>query len=200
MHGDFFQGRKPNAASVEHLFDHFFDADAAGQAPGDEGPDALDEPIAGPIDLVVLHDEEAGAHQHIEHIQQGGRALPRGQVDHLPRRSYRRIYEMLEQYDYPAAGTHGMNNDGRLYALGGVTGMKRNISDQVFDRPTEEVVTIDERGTKYGLHAGAGVEFAIGQSVALDVEMRYAGFVNNTPEERSAPGMFTTTAGFVVHF
>ncbi len=49
------------------------------------------------------------------------------EIDHLPRRSYRRAFEILEAADYPAAGTHGLNNDGRIYAIGGVskTGLGR---------------------------------------------------------------------------
>ncbi len=43
------------------------------------------------------------------------------EVDHLPRRSYERAFEMLEVADYPAAGTHSLNNDGRIYALGGIS-------------------------------------------------------------------------------
>lgn len=43
------------------------------------------------------------------------------EVDHLPRKSYARAFEILEENDYPAAGTHGRNNNGRLYALGGVS-------------------------------------------------------------------------------
>ncbi len=43
------------------------------------------------------------------------------EVDHLPQRSYQRAYELLEQYDYPAVGSHGGSWDGRLYALGGVS-------------------------------------------------------------------------------
>ena len=43
------------------------------------------------------------------------------EVDHLPRKSYKRAYEMLEQYDYPAVGSHGRHNNGRLYALGGMS-------------------------------------------------------------------------------
>ncbi|MCC6639847.1 MAG: membrane dipeptidase [Deltaproteobacteria bacterium] len=43
------------------------------------------------------------------------------EVDHMPRRSYRRAYEILEANDYPAAGTHGLNNHGELYRLGGVS-------------------------------------------------------------------------------
>lgn len=41
------------------------------------------------------------------------------EVDHFPRKSYSRAFEILEEYDYPAMGTHGRNNNGRLYALGG---------------------------------------------------------------------------------
>jgi microsomal dipeptidase-like Zn-dependent dipeptidase len=49
------------------------------------------------------------------------------EVDHMPRRTYKRAFEILEQNDYPAAGTHGLNNFGALYRLGGVskTGLGR---------------------------------------------------------------------------
>lgn len=43
------------------------------------------------------------------------------EIDHLPRLAYRTAFEMLEAADYPAMGTHGNNNNGRLYALGGVS-------------------------------------------------------------------------------
>ncbi|HJL19026.1 MAG TPA: hypothetical protein RMH99_25410 [Sandaracinaceae bacterium LLY-WYZ-13_1] len=59
-----------------------------------------------------------------------GELMQRGmiiEVDHFPRRSYRRAFELLEAADYPAAGTHGTNFDGRIYAIGGVskTGLGR---------------------------------------------------------------------------
>ncbi|MBN4049490.1 hypothetical protein JYT86_00360 [bacterium AH-315-N03] len=49
------------------------------------------------------------------------------EVDHFNRRAYERAYEILEAADYPAAGTHGRNNNGRIYALGGIskTGLGR---------------------------------------------------------------------------
>ena len=61
------------------------------------------------------------------------------EIDHLPRRSYQRAFEILEQLDYPAAGTHGLNNGGALYRLGGVskTGLGRCQS------PTESA-TMDD--------------------------------------------------------
>ena len=45
----------------------------------------------------------------------------------LPKRAYKRVYELLHQYDYPAAGTHGNDNRGDLYRLGGIatTGLPR---------------------------------------------------------------------------
>jgi len=43
------------------------------------------------------------------------------EVDHLPRRSFQRAYELLAQHDYPAAGTHGNSNRGEIYRLGGIS-------------------------------------------------------------------------------
>lgn len=43
------------------------------------------------------------------------------EVDHLPQWSYVRAYEMLQQADYPPIGSHGRNNGGLLYELGGVS-------------------------------------------------------------------------------
>ena len=39
----------------------------------------------------------------------------------MPRKSYKRAYEILAENDYPAVGSHGRNNNGRLYQLGGVS-------------------------------------------------------------------------------
>lgn len=58
-----------------------------------------------------------------------GEALFRGmmargmiiELDHLPMWSYQRAFEILEEADYPAAGTHGRDWDGRIYALGGIS-------------------------------------------------------------------------------
>jgi hypothetical protein len=43
------------------------------------------------------------------------------EVDHLPQWSYVRAYELLQAADYPASGSHGRNNGGLLYELGGVS-------------------------------------------------------------------------------
>lgn len=43
------------------------------------------------------------------------------EVDHLPRRSFARAYELLGANDYPPAATHGNTNRGRVYQLGGIS-------------------------------------------------------------------------------
>jgi hypothetical protein len=43
------------------------------------------------------------------------------EVDHMPRLSRQRAFEILVEKDYPAAGTHGNNHNGLLYELGGVS-------------------------------------------------------------------------------
>lgn len=43
------------------------------------------------------------------------------EVDHLPQWAYKRAYEILEANDYPAVGTHGRNNGGKIYEIGGMS-------------------------------------------------------------------------------
>ncbi len=43
------------------------------------------------------------------------------EIDHFPQWSYQRVHELLESQDYPAAGTHKREWNGRLYALGGIS-------------------------------------------------------------------------------
>lgn len=43
------------------------------------------------------------------------------EVDHLPRRAHARAFEMLHAADYPALATHGNDNRGAVYRLGGVS-------------------------------------------------------------------------------
>jgi microsomal dipeptidase-like Zn-dependent dipeptidase len=43
-------------------------------------------------------------------------------IAHLPQRALNEAYTILEKNKYPATKTHGDSNDGRLYALGGMTG------------------------------------------------------------------------------
>ncbi len=43
------------------------------------------------------------------------------EIDHLPRWSYKRAYEILAENGYPAAATHGSDYGGRIYANGGIS-------------------------------------------------------------------------------
>lgn len=74
------------------------------------------------------------------------------EVDHLPRRSYLRAFELLTEADYPAAGTHGNAYDGVIYELGGVskTGLGRcsapDRAGAMGDRLRERVQLIRDHG------------------------------------------------------
>ncbi|QED28917.1 hypothetical protein FRD01_17055 [Microvenator marinus] len=62
-------------------------------------------------------------------LTEAGRDLIRGimergmipEIDHLPRRTYVEVFEMLEEANYPAAATHGNTNRGKLYEIGGLS-------------------------------------------------------------------------------
>ena len=54
----------------------------------------------------------------IEEMMKRGMVI---EVDHFSRQSYKRAYDMLVANDYPAVGTHGRDNNGLLYELGGVS-------------------------------------------------------------------------------
>jgi hypothetical protein len=74
------------------------------------------------------------------------------EIDHLPQRSYERAFELLEAADYPLAATHGSTNDGRVYALGGIskTGLGRCRDPEnpgaMLERLQERVALITDNG------------------------------------------------------
>lgn len=74
------------------------------------------------------------------------------EIDHLPQWSKERAFELLEESDYPAVGTHGGNFDGRLYQLGGVskTGLGRcrdaAAPGQMLTSLQQRVALIEENG------------------------------------------------------
>ncbi|MBK7977829.1 MAG: hypothetical protein IPK07_32790 [Deltaproteobacteria bacterium] len=82
------------------------------------------------------------------------------EVDHLPRRSYQRAYELLHRYDYPAVGSHGSDNRGDLYTLGGVstTGLPRCQDPNRPDRTGEFRARI-ESIAEHGLYPAQGFGF-----------------------------------------
>ena len=54
----------------------------------------------------------------LEEMMQRGMVI---EVDHLPKWAYKRAFEILEENDYPAVGTHGRNYNGQIYQLGGLS-------------------------------------------------------------------------------
>lgn len=83
------------------------------------------------------------------------------EVDHFPRRAYARVFEILEENDYPAAGTHGLNFDGRLYALGGVskTGIGRCADPERPGSLLDSIRRRAERIAELGGYAAEGFGF-----------------------------------------
>ena len=89
-------------------------------------------------------------------------------VAHLPRRGLVRAYELLTANDYPALKTHGDSNDGKLYELGGLGGMRFQTcgdpnNPKVMAAPLAEAVALAKskgaypsEGLKFDLNGFAG--------------------------------------------
>ncbi len=83
------------------------------------------------------------------------------------------------------------------YALGGVTWTQADFTDTILVDGEETLV--DESGALIGPHIGAGVEIALGKRVALDLEARYAGFLN-AYDSAALPGALQANAGLMFQF
>ncbi|MFT5687074.1 MAG: microsomal dipeptidase-like Zn-dependent dipeptidase, partial [Myxococcota bacterium] len=80
------------------------------------------------------------------------------EIDHFPQWSYQRAFEILEENDYPAAGTHGRDGNGRIYAIGGIS--KINLGRcQDSDNPGS---TLDELRNEVDLITTMGGYPAVG--------------------------------------
>ena len=84
------------------------------------------------------------------------------------------------------------------YAAVGLSSTSRELNDTMLDRGQE--VTISRSDTVMGPHAGLGMEFALGQSIALDFEARYTGYIGMDPLDDTLAGAFSTNAGLLFHF
>ena len=120
------------------------------------------------------------------------------EVDHFPRWSYQRAYELLEASDYPAAGTHGRHWEGRLFALGGIAsyGPPRCQTPGV---PGETVRALTERAdfiADQGGYPGVTMGFDL-NGFAGGARPRFGedGCGNDQPNPMSYP--FTSYAGDV---
>lgn len=66
------------------------------------------------------------------------------EIDHMPRRAYQRAFELLEEKDYPASGSHGGNMRGELYGLGGVSKFNFGACSDP-DRPGSRLNDLNQR-------------------------------------------------------
>lgn len=79
------------------------------------------------------------------------------------------------------------------YLLGGLTGTFRHADDRV---------DFEDYGKRFlfGPHGGVGLEFNIGKHIALDLEGRFAGYVNVGDDPVTPRGSFQTNAALVAYF
>jgi len=84
------------------------------------------------------------------------------------------------------------------YASLGVTWAGRSYDDAYNDGYQQKTAYVQE--SAFGPHLGLGMEFALGQRAALDLEARYTSFLNVGGDDPSAPGALTGTAGLNFYF
>jgi hypothetical protein len=81
------------------------------------------------------------------------------------------------------------------YVLAGLTMTDRNL-----DQPLGAAGPFQTEDSLWGPHAGLGIEFAIGKSVALDFDARFIGYVNKPENDPSSAGAVTANMGLNVYF
>lgn len=86
------------------------------------------------------------------------------------------------------------------YALAGLTVAGRTFADDRAVRDATAVESLSIKDVQWGPHVGLGVEFALGRSVALDLEARGVALIGQDESDPRIPGMLQTTAGLKVHF
>lgn len=146
-----------NEARTDYFADPFFDMSGFGDAPFASLTPHLGILAGGP--LVGDYCQNAGLTDLGEYLMAG--LMKRGmiiEIDHMPRRSYQRAFEILTENDYPAVGSHGGDNHGKLYELGGVSKMNFGACSDP-DQPGTRVGDLERR---VGRMADAGVFEAIG--------------------------------------
>lgn len=161
----------------------------------------LDRLMAPPIPGVSDHCQAAGltplGEFLIEEMMRMGMII---EIDHLPRRSYRRAFEMLEENQYPAVGSHGLDNFGRLYELGGVS-----AGDFSRCRSASTPATVDDgfqrrlqRIIDAGGYPGLGFSFDLnGFAGAPGPRLGEKSVCGSTPQSDPLTYPFTSYAGDV---
>jgi hypothetical protein len=171
-----------------------FADDAAGHLIANVGL-FLGDPVPG--EYCQKHGLSALGEFLVSEIMKRGMVL---EVDHFPRQSYARAYQIMQDNDYPAAGTHGRNHNGLLYELGGVS--KFNFGRC---RTRGEPATMDdELQRRLQLKRDRGAYPAEGFAFDMNGFAGYPGprFGENSvcPEPQTDPGIdypFTSFAGDV---
>jgi hypothetical protein len=85
------------------------------------------------------------------------------------------------------------------YALAGVTYTGRDILDVIGDGDGG-LLGIDTNRPMWGPHGGVGLELALGQRAALDLEARWIGYLNPSDTDPSLPGAVQTTGALQFYF
>lgn len=80
------------------------------------------------------------------------------EIDHMPRRAYERAFQILSEHGYPAVGSHGGDNRGKLYELGGVS----KVDFGACSDPAQPGGRVADLERRVGQMADAGVFEAIG--------------------------------------
>lgn len=146
-----------NEPRADYFAAPYFDMSGFGEAPFDTLKPHIGILAQGP--LVGDYCQSAGLTDLgeflIHELMKRGMII---EIDHLPRRSYQRAFEILSENDYPASGSHGGDNNGELYALGGVS--KFNFG--ACADPNEPGTRVADMERRLGLMADAGVFEAIG--------------------------------------
>ena len=120
------------------------------------------------------------------------------EIDHLPRKSYQRAFELLMASDYPAVGTHGRSNDGLIYQIGGLskTGLGRCRNP---DNPGEMLDRLNDRVAEIQANDGfpaEGFGFDL-NGFAGAPGPRFADGACEFPQEDPVTYPFTSFAGDV---
>lgn len=120
------------------------------------------------------------------------------ELDHLPIWSYERALEILELNDYPAAGSHGRDANGRVYALDGIStvGLGRcqdaNDPGSTVRGIADKVSLIEQNGGYPGTPLGLDLNGFAGAPGA-----RFADGACSTSQENPVEYPFTSYAGDV---
>ncbi len=86
------------------------------------------------------------------------------------------------------------------YVTAGYTWNNRSLADQWTNETTGQQIETVSKSTLRGPHAGLGLEFAIGQSAALGLDLRYIRWMGQEANDPTSPNALRGTAGLTFYF